>query len=165
MAKEIAIAIDPSSTSLGYAIYIDGVLNEDGGYGCIKQKQKTPVEERVLNITSELWKILEKYKNRRCKKIIICEDAYVGQSINGAKPNYRIQGVLIGLSKVINADIHFVYPAHWRKVLNMQKKGLKRNDYKPISVAYVKNRYDIEVGDDTSDAICIGDAYYIEKKG
>lgn len=165
MSKEIVIAIDPSSTSLGYAIYLDGILNLDGGYGCIKQKQKIPVDERVLNITAELWEILNKYKNRRCKKTIICEDAYVGQSINGSKPNYRIQGILIGFSKVIGADIHFVYPAHWRKVLNMQQKGLKRNDYKPISVAYVKNKYGIDVGDDTSDAICIGDAYLIEKKG
>lgn len=165
MAKEIIIAIDPSSTSLGYAIFIDGILNLEDGYGCIKQKQKVLVEQRVLNITSEIWSILKKLKNKRCKKTIVCEDAYVGQSINGSKPNYRIQGILIGLSEVIEADIHFVYPSHWRKVLNMQQKGLKRNDYKPISVAYVKNKYGIDVGDDTSDAICIGNAYLLEEKG
>ena len=54
MAKEIIIAIDPSSTSLGYAIFIDGILNLEDGYGCIKQKQKVLVEQRVLNITSEI---------------------------------------------------------------------------------------------------------------
>lgn len=59
MAKEIIIAIDPSSTSLGYAIFIDGILNLEDGYGCIKQKQKVLVEQRVLNITSEIWSILK----------------------------------------------------------------------------------------------------------
>ena len=48
MAKEIIIAIDPSSTSLGYAIFIDGILNLEDGYGCIKQKQKVLVEQYYI---------------------------------------------------------------------------------------------------------------------
>ena len=161
--KEIVIAIDPSSTSLGYAIFQDGCLRKDGHYGCFVEKQKVPINERVDHISRRLWELLQPYYERKDHITIVCEDAYVGKSISGSKHNYRLQGVLIGYSIVLNADVVFLYPTQWRSILAMQKKGLKRNDYKPISVNYVKDKYGLDVPDDTSDAICIGDAYLIQK--
>ena len=162
--KEILIAIDPSTTSLGYAIFQNGCLGKDGYYGCFVEKQKEPIDSRVDHISRKLFSLIEPYRDtKKYHLTFICEDAYVGKSINGSKHNYRLQGILIGCAVVLNADIAFIYPTQWRKILKMQKKGLKRNDYKPISVNYVKDKYGLDVPDDTSDAICIGDAYLIQK--
>lgn len=35
-----------------------------------------------------------------------------------------------------------------------------REDYKLMSVKYIKDKYGIEVTDDEADAICIGDSYF-----
>lgn len=59
-----------------------------------------------------------------------------------------------------------VYKAtFWRKVLKFkQSRGIKRPELKQQAKDYVFNKYNLKLKEDLCDAICIGEAFIIDKK-
>ena len=58
-------------------------------------------------------------------------------------------------------EIEYIYPSSWRAKLGIKNgRGIKRTSLKEADIAFVKNKYNIDVNDDTADAICIGLAVY-----
>ncbi len=58
-------------------------------------------------------------------------------------------------------EIEYIYPSSWRAKLGIKNgRGIKRTSLKEADIAFVKNKYNIDVNDDIADAICIGLAAY-----
>lgn len=58
-------------------------------------------------------------------------------------------------------EIEYIYPSSWRAKLGIKNgRGIKRTSLKEADIAFVKEKYNIEVNDDVADAICIGLAEY-----
>lgn len=56
-------------------------------------------------------------------------------------------------------EFNTIRPTSWRSAIGMvQGRNVKRNQLKEQSVKYVLDNYNLNVGDDEADAICIGDA-------
>lgn len=58
-------------------------------------------------------------------------------------------------------EIEYIYPSSWRAKLGIKNgRGIKRTTLKEADIAFVKEKYQIDVNDDEADAICIGLAEY-----
>lgn len=124
-----------------------------------KEKKQKAMEYRVDYMIHSLFVILQAEKIDH----IIMEDAYCGTDPNTLKWLSRLQGAVIGFAIANDIDIIFKHPTKWRKELGMANsegvKKLKREELKAMSVAYVKDKYGIDVTDDCADAICLGETY------
>lgn len=93
--------------------------------------------------------------------IIVLEDTQQqAGNIQIVKILSRLQGVIMGMCYGKHINYKIMAPSTWRSMLEFkQGKGVKRTELKAQSIEYVKDKFDIKVTDDESDAICIGLAY------
>ncbi|RKI83700.1 hypothetical protein D7V90_07340 [bacterium 1xD42-87] len=113
------------------------------------------MDSRFEEMSHRLWTILDLYKPH----IVYVEETVVLRNAQTQRFLTRLQGVIYAWC--INHDCEFntIRPTSWRKVINMsQGKNVKREQLKEQAIQYVKEHYDLNVGDDEADAICIGDA-------
>ena len=66
----------------------------------------------------------------------------------------QLQGVIMGYLFDINIGFEIVSPSTWRKYSNI--KGRKRIEQKKNTQIFVKEKYKLNVDEDTADAIGIG---------
>lgn len=92
--------------------------------------------------------------------MIVIEKPAATQNVQTIRLLCEIVGAVMGYSLLSHCTYYEMFPAEWRKQLKMQGKH-KKEEYKRMSKAYVKDRYDKDVTDDEADAICIGSAYII----
>lgn len=120
----------------------------------MKEKDKR-IDQMISTICAQLnlWK----------PDSIYIEDTWDRNNIETLKMLTYIVGAVrywcIENNKVFNKFI----PAQWRKLIGLQKNGIKRANYKQISIDYVKEKYGIDVGDDEADSILIGEAGVISQ--
>ena len=124
-----------------------------------KKKSNLRTMARVEYTIREMLFILRKFQKSTTR--IAIEDTYGTTDPSSVKSLARIQGSVYGFCLENNIELKFVAPSTWRsKVgipLEINGKRLKRDDFKRLSVAMVKEKYEIEVGDDLADAILIGE--------
>lgn len=97
--------------------------------------------------------------NRYYPNIIYIEETAVLRNANTQRLLTRIQGVVYGWCITNNCEFYTIRPSQWRKILGFsQGKNIKRDILKKQSIEYVKNNYNLNVGDDVADALCIGSA-------
>lgn len=151
------MAVDESIGSTGVAVFKGNKLIATKR---IKTKSEQPTQERMTIIEKELREMAEKYK----ATVFLAEDVYVNKSIMSYKYNLFIQGMLFTLSKNVEDSIYCLYhPTHWRKLLNMDCYGKKRDELKQMDIDYVRDKLGVITDcDDIADAICIGQAYITE---
>ena len=66
--------------------------------------------------------------------------------------------------KFPKVEIEYIYPSSWRAALGIRNgRGIKRTTLKEADIAFVKEKYGIDVNDDEADAICIGLAQGIKE--
>jgi hypothetical protein len=54
-------------------------------------------------------------------------------------------------------EIKYIYPSSWRATVGIKTgRGIKRTTLKEADIAFVKDKYNIEVNDDEADAILVG---------
>lgn len=72
-----------------------------------------------------------------------------------------IVGALFGLCAKYGVDFHMLRPTEWRKYSRADGEKLprKREELKEWSISRVKELHGIDVDDNTSDAILIGQAW------
>ena len=155
------LALDLSSKSSGWACFDNGELVS---HGCITSSS-TDVIKRIHIMTNGIKDILE--KNPDIKKLIIEEVRPEGGYGVG---NQRTHKVLMWLQAAVEFLIHdnfpkvkieYIYPSSWRATLGIKNgRGIKRTTLKQADIAFVKDKYNIDVNDDEADAICIGLAQY-----
>ena len=148
------LALDCSTKSTGWATKVDGVLQ----YGCITSSS-VDVEKRITIMRDSIIRIVEDYN---IDKIIVEEVRPDGANAHTGKVLTWLQGciVIAVYEKNKNIKFEFVGPSSWRSKIGIQQgRGVQRATLKARDIAYVKNKYGIDVNDDIADAIGIYDAY------
>ena len=103
----------------------------------------------------EILHILQKYK----PEIIVIEKLNVGRNMNATRILAKIIGVVYCYS-ILNDCFYFeIQPSQWRSKLGMQSSKRGRDEYKRLSVEYIKENIGKDVSDDEADSICAGIGY------
>ena len=125
-------------------------------YGLIDLHKNTDSELRLKDMARHIWQLLETNK----PDIIVIEKLNVGRNLQATRLLSKIIGVVYCYS-ILNPDVFYfeIQPSQWRKQLGMQSSKRKRDEYKQLSIQFIKEHFNIEVTDDVSDAICAGIGY------
>ena len=151
------IAIDPSTTSTGYSVFVDGALFN---YGVLNFAKIKDSEKRMNEMGNAILHLLSKEK----------PDAIYIEKPDGHNQNIaEMLGEMIGCVRAytISKKIYFekIKPTQWRSWLNLGTG--KRDELKQKVLDYVEQTYDIKCEvNDISDAIGIGTAvikHYIKE--
>lgn len=106
-------------------------------------------------MSKEIWSLLNAYN----PDVLYIEETYSAKNAQTTKILTRLQGVVYAWCMIHNCEFNTIRPTSWRSAIGMkQGRNVKRDQLKEQSVKYVLDKYGLEVGDDESDAICIGDA-------
>ena len=146
------IGLDTSSNSTGWSIFIDGEYSKSGIIDCGSIKD---TQTRLKKMCSTLLSFL----NTNSPDIVTVEMTVVSRNASAQRMLTMILGVVYGWCIIHNAYFEMLRPSEWRALISNEKKGRKRNELKLWSVRKVKELFNIDVTDDESDAILIGQAY------
>lgn len=113
-------------------------------------------DKRIEDMCLLILHLLEKYK----PDIIVIEKLNVSRNMVATRCLIKIIGVVYSYS-ILNRDVFYyeIQASQWRKQIGIQSSKRKRDEYKKLSIEYVKNNFNKEVTDDESDAICAGIGY------
>lgn len=157
----ILLSLDLSTKSSGWAIFQDKILLK---YGCITSSS-TDLIKRIHIMETEIKKILEENK---IDKIVVEEvrPEMGTQNIKTHRALLWLQGyIAIMAHDNFKLEFEYLYPSEWRKVCGIKTgSGVRRDSLKPKDIAFVKEKYNIDVNDDIADAIGIGYAYLFSPK-
>lgn len=147
------LAFDQATMKTGVAWFEDTTLK---GFELIDfHKIKDAKQRQQLMILKMYEKI------RECNPdVIVIEDVAMQRSAGAVILLAQIQGAVLGYCLEHEIACVIYKPAVWRKMLGFrQGSKVKREVLKQQAVDYAKHYYDVDAGEDISDAICIGHAF------
>lgn len=146
--QKTIIGIDGASKKTGVAVIQNNKLVQ---YGILDYHNVKDPEQRVTNMTIGITDILSRYS----PAIIWMEDTWTSANPRVSQMLTTILGGVRYWATTHDCEFHSILPSSWRKELNMNEHGAKRQELKKKSIDYIKEHFDIKVSDDISDAICI----------
>lgn len=154
------MGVDSSTAKTGVSVFTDGCYTN--AFLIDKSKIKDTSEkfnQMCLNIVSVL--------NNEKPDIVVIERMHTLRNADSFRKLCKIMGIVQGWCILNNSEYIEMSPTEWRKLVanDDEKIPRKRDELKLWSVDKVRCKYDIEVTDDISDAICIGEAYINRYKG
>lgn len=95
----IVLGIDPGTATTGYGVVESGIKKDKKGksgqtcvdYGVIKTSSKSETGQRLVEISSGLIKLLEKYE----PKIVVVESLFFFKNLKTAMPVSQARGVIL----------------------------------------------------------------------
>lgn len=151
------LSLDASTKSTGFAIFNDTKLEN---YGCITASSPDLIK-RINKMITELEQILTR---EQVEKIIL-EEVRPENGLQNLKTHKALMYLQAAITFLVherfkNVGIEYVYPNEWRKACGIKTgTGVRREDLKPIDIAFAKQTYKIVVNDDIADAVGIGHAF------
>lgn len=147
------LALDQSSRTTGWAIFSDTQLIAQGNFTvsqedfgerlhAIREKVKTFIS--TYNITEIVFEDIQLQNN-------------VVNNVDTFKKLAEVFGIILELSIDLKIPATALHPVSWKSAVGV--KGRTRPEQKKAAQAHVQAVYNLKVGEDTSDAICIGEAY------
>ena len=156
------LALDLSTKRTGWSTIVDGKYK----YGVIASASND-VEKRIGIMRDSVIKIIDEYK---IDTVIMEEVRPDGYNNRTGKVLNWLQGcvtvAIYEFNKKIKVDTIGV--SSWRKVLGIQRYGVKRDEYKRKDIDFVNQNYGLKLEynqDDEADAICILTAYMKDRNG
>jgi Holliday junction resolvasome RuvABC endonuclease subunit len=150
------LAWDQSSKKSGWS------LIEDGEYvksGIIDKHKIADIDTRIGEMGIAICQQIKELN----PDIVIIEDIQNQSSISTVVSLARLQGFILGWCYVKHIRTEIVRPSEWRKILNFkQGAGIKRQELKEQGMNYVKSKYNVDLSEDESEAVCIGDASWVK---
>lgn len=158
------IAIDASTKSTGVAIFKDDKLER---YHNIQDSNKN-VLKRIKYMTDKIEEIYRTTKTRDGSdgKVQIIMEQIIPDNLNEAKWTHNqatfkalfyLQAAIVLMFDNYGIDVEFIGASSWRKICGIdQTKYANRDILKARDVAFVKEKFGLDVNDDIADAICIG---------
>lgn len=146
------LALDPSTKATGWSIYDDDKLLSHG-----------VITAGSANLYHRIDKMIEGIKvlidENKIEKAII-EDV-IPDDVRGNQNVFKalmyLQAFVMHLMDSYKIKSELVVASHWRKNCGIKTgAGVQRTSLKPKDIAFVKKYFNIQVGDDEADAICIG---------
>lgn len=150
------LTLDLSTKSTGYAIGKDKLETS----GQIKSNNKNVIQ-RIVKMREQIKLLIKNYNIDK----IIMEQVRPDFNIHTNKVLMWLQAAIVISAYEINKNIEydFLNPSEWRAALKIkQGRGVYRQTLKAEDIQYVKNTYNLSVGDDEADAICLFDAYNLK---
>jgi Holliday junction resolvasome RuvABC endonuclease subunit len=154
------LAIDASTKSTGIAYFKDDKIQ----YSTITSSSTSP-EKRITIMRDG---ILQYIKENNITKVVMEEVRQDGINNRTEKLLKWLQGcIVVAIWEYDkNIKVEFIGASSWRKVLGIQKYGVKRDEYKKLDIEYANKEYNLNLTssqDDAADAICILTAYLKDK--
>ena len=108
----ITMGIDASTTSTGWAIFVDKELK---AYGLIKPDGED-WRERIINQAPQLVEIISKYKPEK----IYMEDVPLKSKFPKVLVQLgAVQGFIYGLTASVHIPVTFLVPSEWRSPMGL----------------------------------------------
>ena len=148
----IVAGIDASTTATGVSIMRDGELIYYTLIA-IDSKRERDAYKRVKEMLIKICAILDQYEiDKVYMEKAICKGGNVDITIKLA---YLSGGMsLYCIQKDI--EFHNPLPATWRAAVGIKNgRGVLRDEQKKQAICAVKNEYEIDVGDDIAESICL----------
>lgn len=146
------ISLDTSTTASGWCIYKFGSYEKSG---LIDLHKTSKDKDRMKSMCELLLSFLE----TNHPDIVVVENTVVLTNAETQRKLTMILGVIYAYCISNNAEFYTLRPSEWRSLISKEKKGRKRNELKLWSVKKVKELFNLDVNDDESDAILIGQAF------
>lgn len=147
------LSFDQATNKIGWSLFDNDNLID---YGTNDFSGIKDAEEKILQI--KIW--INQLIIEKKAEIFAIEDIQFEKN----KLVFKKLAELLGVIKNSFYEQEFCYfvveNSKWRSVCGI--KGRKREEQKANTQKFVLNKYNIEVSEDTADAICIG--YYVIKK-
>lgn len=154
------LALDQASKTTGYAIFENSKLID---YGSFTVQDKV-IPKRLVKIRNRVNELIDKHNIDK----VILEDIQMQETVNGRKASSvdeinnvqtfkilaEVLGVIVELLEEKSIPYDIVLSNKWKSFL--QIKGTIRDEQKRNAKLYVKETFNIDVIQDTCDAICIG---------
>lgn len=152
------VSLDQASSLSGVAVFEDNKLVK---YDLIDLHKDKNMEHRVCEMILEL----NKHITDNMPDYVIFEGVSLQTNVSTLLLLAQIQGAIIQTCVTHNIP-HIIYkPAKWRSILSFQQgRNIKRPELKQQAKDYVYNKYGLTLKEDLCDAICIGEAFIIDKK-
>lgn len=147
------LALDTSTTSTGYALYVDGKLKD---YGSLDFDQKTASDVRFEQMINAIYKKIDEVK----PQIVVTELTSVTRNAKTQRNLTMVLGAVWGKCLLTDTYYHSFRASEWRKLVDSGKKPRKREELKKWSIDKVNSILKTEINNDNiSDAVLIGMAY------
>lgn len=146
--EQVILALDVSTTSTGYALYVGDKLTK---FGFIKPTGKDWLV-RVRKMADKVTKLDEEYSI----DTVVIEDTFFLKNIKTVKKLCLAQGILLG--QLPEANLIQVFPNTWKKHFGLGKGKATRDEQKQTSISVAETMFLIGHGinDDEADAILMG---------
>ena len=153
------LSLDTSSSKTGWAYFENARYKKSGVIDLdtkeCKKKYKNNSDKRIEDMCLAVWDLLQRHK----PDIIVIEKLNVGRNMVSVRQLSKVIGVVYCYSILNDCYYHEIQASQWRSQIGIQGKNRKRDEYKQLSIEYVKNILGIDVTDDESDSICAGVGY------
>lgn len=146
--EQTVLALDVSTTSTGYALYVGDKLTK---YGFVKPTGK----DWLVRVRKMADKVAELDKEYSIDTVVI-EDTFFLKNIKTVKKLCLAQGILLG--QLPEAKLIQVFPNTWKKHFGLGKGRATRDEQKQTSISVAETMFLIGHGinDDEADAILMG---------
>lgn len=146
--EQVILALDVSTTSTGYALYVGDKLTK---FGFIKPTGK----DWLVRVRKMADKVAELDKDYSIDTVVI-EDTFFLKNIKTVKKLCLAQGILLG--QLPKANLIQVFPNTWKKHFGLGKGKATRDEQKQTSISVAETLFLIGYGinDDEADAILMG---------
>lgn len=146
--EQTILALDVSTTSTGYALYVGDKLTQ---YGFIKPTGKDWLT-RVRKMADKVTELSRDY----AIDTVVIEDTFFLKNIKTVKKLCLAQGILLG--QLPNSELIQVFPNTWKKHFGLGKGKATRNEQKQTSISVAETIFltSAKLNDDEADAILMG---------
>lgn len=142
------LALDQATKITGYSIFTNGKLKKYGTL-VVDVEEKNPIE-RMRQMDSELRKLIHKIN----PDYIVFENVQFQKNRGTFKTLSQMQGILMGICFELNMGFTIIEPSAWKSFCGIN--GKNRKEQKKDTQRFVKEKYKLELDEDCSDAIGIG---------
>lgn len=144
-----SFAIDASSTCSGWSLFEDGKYIESGFIDLKKDKN---ADHRIYEMAKKISELISYYKPHK----IILEDTMMSSNVSTLKMLANLAGAIKFYCYLHDFELETLYPSEWRKYLNIQEKGAKRNELKNKAFNVCIDQLSLDsLIEDQAEAVCI----------
>ena len=150
MGSKVILALDQASKTSGFAIYVDGKLDDYGKF----TYDDTDIDKRLMKIRQKVADLIAIYKPDEVVYEDIQQQNNIANNVATFKVLAEVYGVISELLQELNIKHSSVLAVTWKSALGI--KGRTRPEQKKNAQEYVTRMYGIKPTQDECDAICIG---------
>lgn len=147
--------IDASTKKTGIALLKNEKLVE---YRLLDYSRELNLDKRMREMCMSINDLLDYYK----PDLVLCEDVWVSNNPNTAKTLARLGGAIYMWAVLNETAFEYVVPSAWRAAVGINTGKKKREELKKLSIAKVRENYNIEPGEDVCEAILIGASGFVK---